>query len=365
MENVSSVHLLTGATGFIGGALALEILDRSPAHLLCLVRASVSQSAQERLLDSLTNAATAYGRSDLEPEIRARCHALRADVGEPDCAIDRLPNVTVQAAWHVAASLSFKLKSRPSTLRHNVEGTANTLKLAKALGASEFNYVSTAFVAGTTTGTILEQPARDPTATNNPYEESKIRAEMLLEEERDCTVRIFRPTIVIGHSKTHAATSLAGLYAAINGAVEYRERKIEALLGDRPLHALGDPQAPMNLIPVDRAVENIWRIRESGSTLRIFHIANATAPTVSELNDTLCEAIGIRPPVLTDNEECLSAVEKIVAEDPRNRFQRPYLSTRRYFDLTHTTAAIGPMASSHPLDAGTLRPYVDWQLQRG
>lgn len=363
MVKASPIHLITGATGFLGSALALEILANSDAHLLCVVRAESDAAAQQRLVQRLTATATAYARPELHAEIGSRCTALRGDIGEPGCAVRGSAGIKAQAAWHVAASLSFKLKARSSTLRHNVAGTTNTLALARALDIEEFNYISTAFVAGTRTGLILERPPGDPEATNNPYEESKIRAEMLLAEETEMTVRIFRPTIVIGHSRTHAASSYAGLYAAVNGAIEYRERNVEAMLGERPLHALGDPEARLNLIPIDVATANMWRIRQSGSRRAIFHIANATAPTVAELNETLSAAVGIRPPVLIDDESQLSALEKLIADDPRNRFQRPYLSERRHFDLTHTIEAIGEDACTFPLHGERLRPFVESHLE--
>ena len=83
------VHLVTGATGFVGRALVLELLARTQAPVVCLVRAD-GTSPQERLRNALFEAADAY---DCPQSVRAaitqRCHAVAGDIRSPECGLAR------------------------------------------------------------------------------------------------------------------------------------------------------------------------------------------------------------------------------------------------------------------------------------
>ena len=51
---------MTGATGFVGAALVLELLARTEDTLVCVVRPREGVTVQERLLAALEEAADAY-----------------------------------------------------------------------------------------------------------------------------------------------------------------------------------------------------------------------------------------------------------------------------------------------------------------
>ncbi|TXH22324.1 MAG: NAD-dependent epimerase/dehydratase family protein [Mycobacterium sp.] len=63
--------LLTGATGFVGSAIALQLLG-TEAHPVCLVRSRNQDSPQVRLEAALRTAAGAYGLALSTAQI-ARC----------------------------------------------------------------------------------------------------------------------------------------------------------------------------------------------------------------------------------------------------------------------------------------------------
>jgi nucleoside-diphosphate-sugar epimerase len=340
----------------------LELLADSSEQVLCLVRPGSERTAETRLRRSLRDAAEAYDRRDLLPEIDNRCHALSGDLAEAGGGVARLPDVRIDTFWHTAASLNFHPGARDRTAQHNVAGTAAALEIARTLGARHFVHVSTAYVAGRRTGTILEEPVSDPDNVNNPYEETKARAELLVSAERAFRTWIVRPAIVIGHSRTFATLSSAGLYGAIAGAVEYKRAGIAKVI-ERPLHLVRSPDAPVNFIPVDAVARNARLIRQSGSDAAVFHLTNATPPTLEEVTRVICDAVGNPMPVFVDSDEGLTAIERAVQDHPDYRFQQPYLSSHRHFDLSNTNAAIGADASRAPLDGGRLRPYVDWYLE--
>ncbi|MFI1868737.1 HAD-IIIC family phosphatase [Streptomyces jumonjinensis] len=70
--------LLTGATGFLGGHLLLDLLRRSDAHVVCLIRAAGEQQARARLAEALTG----Y-RLPWSAELRRRITTLPGDIRQP------------------------------------------------------------------------------------------------------------------------------------------------------------------------------------------------------------------------------------------------------------------------------------------
>jgi nucleoside-diphosphate-sugar epimerase len=362
------VHLVTGATGFIGAALVLELLDQTSAEVACLVRpGNDPERARTRLTEALERAFVLYDRADLVPAIAARCHAvpfdLRDDGGVP---LSSLPSGIVEV-WHSAASLRFKQEQRAKIVEQNVEGTRRMLELATAAGATTFNYVSTAYVAGKRSGLVLEEPARDTSVAHNAYEESKIMAETLVDEWDGLRTRIMRPSIVIGHSATFAAISNTGLYGFILGAqrarTEVEERKLGSFLAHRRVRVRGDGEAQINLIPVDVVARNAVQISRSAREAEVFHLVNATPPPSSEVGRAVFAALGMAEPRWVSDDDEFTLIDEKLDDQPRSAFFRTYLARDRVFDLTNTNAALGEPASTVCFDGEELTPYLEWYLE--
>lgn len=362
------VHLVSGATGFVGAALVLELLDRTKGEVACLVRPRHdADRARKRLSETLERAFLLYGRADMLPAIEQRCLSIPFDLREDGAeAAARLPS-EIGEAWHSAASLRFKQKQREKIFEQNVDGTDRMLRLATDAGASAFNYVSTAYVAGTRSGLVPEQPARDPSVAHNAYEESKIRAETLVDDWDGLRTRIMRPSIVIGHTETFAAISNTGLYGFILGVQRARHevegRKLGGFLAHRQVRLRGDGEAPINLIPVDAVARNAVRIAHSSSEAEVFHLANATPPSAAEVGRVVFAALGMAEPRWVESDDEFTLIDEKLDEQPRTDFFRTYLSRDRVFDLANTDAALGGDASRISFDDGALAPYIDWYLE--
>ena len=143
--------LLTGATGFVGRYLALELLDsaaRVGGTLICLVRGDSDEVARRRLDQTFDSG---------DPELLRRYRTLAdghltviaGDKGEPNLGLDdatwqRLANTVeliVDAAAVVNAMLPYGELFGP-----NVAGTAELIRLAVATTRKPFAFVSTATV---------------------------------------------------------------------------------------------------------------------------------------------------------------------------------------------------------------------------
>lgn len=285
---MKAAHFVTGATGFVGSNLVLELLAQAKTEIYSLVR-PWSESPQTRLETALRRAARAAGHGNsLDRVISTRCHAVEGDIQSANCGVHerRLPRL--DQFWHLAASLRFEERYAEEIYQANMDGTRNALALARRCGLERyFNYVSTAYVAGCRTGLITEEVTSGH-ETNNHYESNKVQAEMLVSGETSLSTRIYRPSIVIGHSRTRAvASGFTGLYGCMRRALrlsQIMQRLQEGLAEKTDLRVYAEPDARMNLIPVDVVARQMVRISSSNAEAKVCHITNPTPqPSVTWL----------------------------------------------------------------------------------
>jgi thioester reductase-like protein len=353
-----SAYLVTGGTGLLGGAIAVELLARTDAHLHCLVRGRSQQDAEQRLTAALTAAAVNYGRPELVAQLPARVTALWGDITRPGTGV-AAPPAGVEEVWHCAASLRYEEKYRDEINEQNVTGTVNVLDLARAVGARRFNHVSTAYVAGRTEGTILEEPAPDPSMANNCYEESKIAGEAAVFAAPDLDVRILRPSIVVGHSETRYATTWSGVYSFARQLLALRRRS-ESQLGTFLLHTrlrlIAKTSARANLVPVDHVARDAVSISLSDSPERYFHLTAASGPTIGDALRDIFDMVGLRPPMWVHDPDEFTALDQ--ALDRAIEFYASYMRTDKDFDRSHTDAVVGADRAPAGLTSTELREHL-------
>jgi nucleoside-diphosphate-sugar epimerase len=357
-----NAHLVSGATGFVGGALVLELLRVTDEPVVCIVRAS-AQDPRQRLLAGLASAAAAYGLPPgLVADNQARILVSVGDITGPVDAIT-LPDIAIGEVWHSAASLRYEDRDRNEILCTNVGGTRTILELTRRAGAGTLNHISTAYVAGRMTGRIREEIHPGDHPTNNLYELSKIEAERLVTAASgDFAVRILRPSIVIGHSKTYAATNLTGMYGFIRELIRFEaqvSRRLGSFLTLRPVRILADPDAALNLVPVDAVARQAVAISVTACPAAVVHLTNTSPPPVGQALTLLFDRLGLRAPTFVDAVGHFSAID---AEFDRGiNFYGSYLAGHKEFDQ-HAAAAVGTI--SHDLTDEVLQRYFDWYLAR-
>jgi nucleoside-diphosphate-sugar epimerase len=188
--------LITGATGFIGGAAAADLLTRHPScRVFLLVRGESPEDRVRRSLGRFTGAAS------LEPAL-GRCTVLRGDLTDPASLADpRLDEVT--HALHLAANTSFR--SVRGVRRTNLDGTLGLAqRLRRAPRLARFLYVSTAYICGADAPSVVREDDSPRPGVRHcaEYTRSKAECELLLEGlTPELPLVIARPSVVVGHTR--------------------------------------------------------------------------------------------------------------------------------------------------------------------
>ena len=165
----------------------------------------------------------------------------------------------------------------------NVDGTRNVLDLLKQTPARRIHHVSTAYIAGNRPDLALETQIDVGQSFKNPYEESKCQAEMLIAGEQmkgAIVASVYRPSIVIGDSRSGRVTHFHGVYAFIRALwaslERLRRRAPENGLIHLPLRVLGSEAQTLNFVPIDYVVNGMleisqqsWKVPEAHTTWRI------------------------------------------------------------------------------------------------
>ncbi|MDO4537562.1 MAG: AMP-binding protein [Coriobacteriales bacterium] len=233
--------LLTGATGFLGSAIAEELVLTTKLTVYALVRAKSGRSAQQRL-HSLW-----YERPTLRDALGTRIIVLQGDIEQSNLGLDRArydklaQNVSVVV--HAAAEVSVN-QSAEHLWNTNVVGTHQVIEFAKRAGElgsfCRLVHISTAYVAGRQQGFIPERIFGDD-EYNSLYEQSKHEAELLLSSYEDCVpYAIVRPAQIVGDSRNGFISTFNTLYYPL-------KRYLQGTLSVIP----AAPSLRVNMVPVD------------------------------------------------------------------------------------------------------------------
>jgi nucleoside-diphosphate-sugar epimerase len=349
---MNNTVIVTGATGFLGAHLVAGILggDADPTAI-CLARPKAGRTARERILQALGRACHDRDGHDESAGWAERVIVIEEDfvAGEvmPERVADALgPAFQIDEFWHCAASVAFTGERGGAVWRANVDGLRHALAIADRLGARVFNHVSTAYVAGQRTGRIAESVDPQPRAYNNIYEESKhLGEDMVVHHCRSSQMayRIFRPSIIVGHSHTWRTSSDAGLYRAVD-LVEGFARGIRAkspgYFHSHPLKVRINREGTVNLIPVDIAVTEMRDLAALGArTLgQVFHITSESPLGVYDAVRVTLELAGVERFEVVGPGADLSLADRVFNRSLKS--YAPYFDQRKIFER-HNVARHG------------------------
>ncbi|MGS0741660.1 SDR family oxidoreductase [Glaciimonas sp. GG7] len=206
---MNDLILITGATGFLGGAVAVDAMQRGlTKRLLLLARGSDPESAMARLRTNLL----ALGASDADLAQLSLQQILNCDLNTLSGVGSDLRLEQVAQVIHCAALATFS--AHPALYQVNVDGTMALATLMYGRPAlKRFIYVGTAMACGeqsTVQRHIKERHLACATKDAHvvPYTYSKALAETLLMERfPDLPLVLARPSIIVGHTRLGCAPS--------------------------------------------------------------------------------------------------------------------------------------------------------------
>lgn len=201
LPNASNSILLTGATGFLGGAVAARLVDEGFAEcLLFLVRAESPEEGLERLRDNLRlHAVLESALQRLQPR-QILCGDL-LDTRWLGSERGRL--MRVEQVINCAAVASFS--KNPNIWPVNVEGTfAFARIMSESRHLKRFLHVGTAMCCGPERESPVHESWDFPHSDEQlvDYTASKAEIERRMREELpSLPLVVARPSIVVGHSE--------------------------------------------------------------------------------------------------------------------------------------------------------------------
>jgi nucleoside-diphosphate-sugar epimerase len=201
--------------------------------------------------------------------------------------------------FHLAAVYDLSV-ARDFAMKVNVDGTRHMLDFARRCpGLRRFQYVSTCYVSGRYTGPFAETDLEKGQAFNNFYEETKYLAEVEVQARmrEGLPATIYRPAVVVGHSKTGATQKFDGPYFVIQWLLRQP--------GLAVLPVVGDPtMTRFNMVPSDFVVEAISYLSAiDASEGKVYQLADPHPMTVEEILrsvQALTERTVLRVPLTRD-----------------------------------------------------------------
>lgn len=204
---------ITGATGLVGSYL-LKILLSSGHKVYALARSANNKSAEKRILEVLK-----FWGENISTE---KLYIVEGDITNASLGLNEktreLLRNEVEEVFHSAAITD--LNQPIAKMRKvNIEGTGNVLDLTREFNKPiKINHISTAYIYGDYSGVFKETDLDVGQRFYTNYEETKFKAEKLVEEYRKqgLWIDIYRPSIVIGDSKTGKTFQFKHIYQFIS-----------------------------------------------------------------------------------------------------------------------------------------------------
>jgi len=275
MDNKQMKIFITGATGFLGQYLVRELSPKCESIFV------------------LSRNINYAGYSDL-PNV----HVVKGDITQLEIMDqsemrDRIIN-ECDFAVHAAALYNLAAGHAECYL-HNVCGTQNMLNFAKKIKNLKALYYVSTIAVGDDQSILLEEGSLPPRKKfSDFYSETKYFAEKIVRETSSVLpIRIIRPGIIIGDSKTGKMEKVDGPYYFIEAMKKYAKflRPLKIL----PLSFI--PKTKIPIIPVDHCAQFISLLIQrdlASPELKTYHLISDEIPTVKDFLNDLNEAFGLK-----------------------------------------------------------------------
>ncbi|QIL42997.1 SDR family oxidoreductase [Acidovorax sp. HDW3] len=352
-------YFVTGATGFIGKRLVKKLLERKGTVVYFLLRPeSADKAAELRKYWGVTATRAIAVAGDLTSK---KLGVSAADVKALKGQVDHF--------YHLAAVYDLAAGTE-TQVAVNIDGTRNTLELARAIEAGHFHHVSSIAAAGLYEGVFREDMFEEAEGLDHPYFQTKHESEKLVRQDAKLTWTVYRPAMVVGDSQTGEMDKIDGPY--------YFFKVIQRIRQILPpwMPSIGLEGGRVNIVPVDYVVDAIAAISHQDKIAqRCFHLVDPVGYRVGDVLDIFSRAahgprmsvfvnaalLGFIPKGVRKGMMALAPVRRVrnaVMKDlglPEEMLTFVNYPTR--FDCRETTAALKGTGVSCP----NLKDYA-WRL---
>ena len=267
-------YFVTGATGFIGKRLVKKLLERQGSVVHFLIRKeSAGKVADLRQYWGVSAARVVPVFGDLTTKkLGVAADSIKALKGQVD------------HFYHLAAVYDLGA-DEASQIAVNIEGTRNTVELAKAIDAAHFHHVSSIAAAGLYEGVFREDMFEEAENYEHPYFMTKHESEKIVRKECKVPWSVYRPAMVVGDSPTGEMDKIDGPY--------YFFKLIQRMRQLLPpwLPSIGLEGGRIHIVPVDFVVDALSTIsHQDNIAKKCYHLVDPVGYRVGDVLDIFSQA---------------------------------------------------------------------------
>ncbi len=267
-------YFVTGATGFIGKRLVKKLLQRKGASVYFLIRQESGDKV--KALREFCGASAARLVPVVGDLTAKKLGVSAADLKQLKGQIDHF--------YHLAAIYDLGADA-DSQIAVNIDGTRNTVELAKSIDAGHFHHVSSIAAAGLYEGVFREDMFAEAENYEHPYFMTKHESEKIVRQECKVPWSVYRPAMVVGDSQTGEMDKIDGPY--------YFFKLIQRMRQLLPpwMPSVGLEGGRINIVPVDFVVDALAAIsHQSGITHKCYHLVDPVGYRVGDVLDIFSKA---------------------------------------------------------------------------
>jgi NAD(P)-dependent dehydrogenase (short-subunit alcohol dehydrogenase family) len=266
-------YYVTGATGFIGRHLVEELLRNREGDVHVLVRAD----SRDKLDALIARWPDAERVKPVVGDLQQR------NLGHDDAWVEEHRG-GIEHFFHLAAIYDMTAADELNE-RLNVGGTRHAVELANALEAGHLHHMSSVAVTGEFKGLFREDMFDEGQELPSPYHRTKYESERVVREQATVPWRVYRPSLVIGDSRTGEMDKIDGPY--------YFFKLIQKTRNVLPqwFPLVGPELGWTNIVPVDfvaRATDHI--AHEPDLDGQAFHLMAPKSQRSGEVLNTFAKA---------------------------------------------------------------------------
>ena len=267
------VALLTGATGFVGGFILRELVERGVKRVYCLVRASTPEEGASRIREQVLHHEL-FTAASWKKKVEPRLVVLCGDLGAPSLGLSaaRLAELADEVDVVINNGALVNVTKGYESMRDaNVVAVQNLLRICGSGSTlTPLHQISTVGTLPRGTGQVIKEDLNrdDPSYLGSGYDRTKWVAEHLVKEagKAGLPVALHRLGRIGGDSTSGGANESDYLMLVLKGCLQ---------LKCFPTNFDFD----LNIIPGDKAAGVIVsKALDPGAVGRTYHVTNPDPP---------------------------------------------------------------------------------------